>query len=41
MDVWEHAYMLDYKPTERGKYIEAFFENIAWEVCESRLVTPK
>ena len=40
MDVWEHAYMLDYKPAERGKYIEAFFENIDWEACGSRLVTP-
>ncbi len=40
MDVWEHAFMLDYAPAERGKYIEAFFENINWEMCESRLVTP-
>ncbi len=40
MDVWEHAYMLDYKPADRGKYIEAFFENIDWEACASRLVTP-
>lgn len=32
MDVWEHAYLLDYKPSERGKYIEAFFSNIDWDV---------
>src|SRR5215467_8110680 len=25
MDVWEHAFILDYKPAERPKYIEAFF----------------
>lgn len=25
MDVWEHAYLLDYKPSERASYIEAFF----------------
>jgi Fe-Mn family superoxide dismutase len=37
MDVWEHAYLLDYKPSDRGKYIEAFFSNIAWNVVESRL----
>ena len=24
MDVWEHAYLLDYKPADRPKYIEAF-----------------
>ena len=28
MDVWEHAFLLDYKPAERPKYIEAFFSNI-------------
>jgi len=38
MDVWEHAFLLDYKPSERGKYIEAFFSNIDWSVVESRLV---
>jgi Fe-Mn family superoxide dismutase len=37
MDVWEHAYLLDYKPAERPKYIEAFFSNIAWDSVESRL----
>ncbi len=37
MDVWEHAYVGDYKATERGKYIEAFFRNINWKVVESRL----
>ncbi|MGH9943833.1 MAG: superoxide dismutase [Pyrinomonadaceae bacterium] len=37
MDVWEHAYLLDYKPAERPKYIEAFFSNIDWASCEERL----
>jgi len=37
MDVWEHAYLLDYKPAERPKYIEAFFSNINWATVESRL----
>ena len=37
MDVWEHAFLLDYKPAERPKYIEAFFSNIDWEVCDQRL----
>jgi Fe-Mn family superoxide dismutase len=37
MDVWEHAYLLDYKPAERPKYIEAFFSNIDWSMVESRL----
>ena len=37
MDVWEHAYLLDYKPAERPKYIEAFFSNIDWALVEKRL----
>jgi Fe-Mn family superoxide dismutase len=36
MDVWEHAYLLDFK-TERPKYIEAFFSNIDWSAVESRV----
>ena len=39
MDVWEHAYLLDYKPAERPKYIEAFFSNIDWNAVEKRLKT--
>jgi Fe-Mn family superoxide dismutase len=37
MDVWEHAYLLDYKPAERSKYIESFFANIDWETVADRL----
>jgi Fe-Mn family superoxide dismutase len=37
MDVWEHAFLLDYKPAERPKYIEAFFSNIDWHAVEARL----
>lgn len=37
MDVWEHAYITDYKPTGRGGYIDAFFKNINWEVVQNRL----
>lgn len=35
MDVFEHAYITDYN-LDRTKYIEAFFENINWEVVEKR-----
>ena len=37
MDCWEHAFLLDYKPAERSKYIEAFFANIDWQAIEGRL----
>lgn len=35
MDVWEHAYMLDYG-LDRAAYINAFFENIDWDVANAR-----
>jgi Fe-Mn family superoxide dismutase len=37
MDVWEHAYLLDYKPAERAAYIEAFFANVDWKSVGKRL----
>jgi Fe-Mn family superoxide dismutase len=36
LDVWEHAYLLDYGATGRTKYINAFFENLNWKVSEER-----
>jgi superoxide dismutase, Fe-Mn family len=37
MDVWEHAFIRDYAPAERPKYIEAFFSNIDWAAVNERL----
>lgn len=37
MDVWEHAFMRDYKVTEKAKYVEAFFRNVDWTMVERRL----
>jgi Fe-Mn family superoxide dismutase len=36
MDVFEHAFMIDYG-LKRADYIEAFFKNIDWKAVESRL----
>lgn len=36
MDVWEHAYMVDYGAGGRGQYIKAFFGNVNWPVVEKR-----
>ncbi len=36
MDVYEHAYMIDYG-VKRPPYIEAFMKNIDWSVSEKRL----
>ena len=40
MDVWEHAFLLDYKPADRGKYINAFFSNVNWDAVQRRLTNP-
>jgi Fe-Mn family superoxide dismutase len=37
MDVWEHAFIKDYAPVDRPKYIEAFFSNINWTTVNARL----
>jgi superoxide dismutase, Fe-Mn family len=36
MDVFEHAFMLDYG-LKRADYIEAFFKNLNWTAAEARL----
>ncbi len=36
MDVFEHAFMLDYG-LKRADYIEAFFKNVDWSAAEARL----
>jgi len=37
LDVWEHAFLLDYAPAERPKYIESFFANVDWAAVDDRL----
>jgi Fe-Mn family superoxide dismutase len=34
IDMWEHAYVYDYPTSEKKKYVEAFFDNLNWEVIE-------
>jgi Fe-Mn family superoxide dismutase len=35
-DIWEHAYLLDFKPSQRAQYVQTVFDNIDWEVIERR-----
>ena len=38
IDMWEHAYVYDYPTSEKKKYIDAFFENVNWEVIEKNFI---
>ena len=36
LDVWEHAYYLDYK-NQRAKFVEAFWNIVNWDTIDKRL----
>jgi len=36
LDVFEHAFMVDYGAGEREEYVAAFLDNVNWEVVERR-----
>lgn len=36
LDLWEHAFMVDYVPAEKKGYVEAFLANVNWAVAEKR-----
>lgn len=37
LDMWEHAYLMDYGSPDKGKYVDAFFAALNWEVVALRL----
>ena len=36
LDLWEHAFMVDYVPAEKKNHVEAFLSNVNWSVAENR-----
>jgi superoxide dismutase, Fe-Mn family len=38
IDLWEHAYMVDYLPKEKRHYVDAFLKNLNWSVIEKRFL---
>ena len=39
LDMWEHAFMVDYVPAEKKDYVDAFLANLNWTVVEKRFDT--
>ncbi len=37
LDMWEHSYLIDYASADKGKYIDAFFKALNWEVVAARV----
>lgn len=37
LDMWEHSYLMDYPPSQKKSYVEAFFRNLNWEVVARRV----
>lgn len=37
LDLWEHAFMVDYVPAEKKNYIDFFLQNVNWSVVEKRV----
>jgi Fe-Mn family superoxide dismutase len=38
LDVWEHAYYLDYE-NERGKFVDSYWNIVNWEAINIKLDT--
>jgi len=36
LDHWEHAFMVDYKPVEKGEYVDAYLNALNWEIIAER-----
>ncbi len=37
LDMWEHAFMVDYTPAEKKNYIEAVLKNTNWNTVSARI----
>ena len=41
LDMWEHSFVYDYKPSGKGQYIDDFFSNLNWYVVEQNYESAK
>lgn len=40
LDMWEHAFLLDYAPSAKEAYIESFLSNVNWNAVNEWLMNP-
>ena len=38
LDMWEHSYCMDYAPSQKSDYIEAYFNNLNWVTVNHRFL---
>jgi superoxide dismutase, Fe-Mn family len=36
LDLWEHAYMIDFSPAQRADYVKIILDNVDWPVLDQR-----
>ncbi len=36
LDMWEHAFMVDYVPADKKNYVDVFIANVNWSLIEER-----
>lgn len=41
LDMWEHSFVADYKPSGKKNYVEDFFANLNWETAEKNFTEAK
>ena len=39
VDLWEHAYLMDYAPAEKGSYVDVYLRAINWSTIENLFET--
>ena len=39
LDVWEHAFLIDFTPSQKAEYIKTVLDNVDWAVVEKRFAS--
>jgi len=39
LDVWEHAFLIDFTPAQKADYVKTILENVDWAVVEKRFAS--